>query len=115
MAHASLLISAVAVVLSACSTARRTAAPDIDLVGPPPGLWVGETGNLRFIDTTPDESGTFELSGHEILGGLWKGQGADQFEITFGTTKQVCRFAREAEHLVISACTLAGKFFLSSR
>lgn len=103
------LFAALALASSACSTGGGT-APDIDLLGPPPGTWVGPLGTLRFADTGPDETGQFELVGSDVVDGQWKGLGSTQFEIIFARSKQVCQFALDAQHLAITDCMLAGEY-----
>lgn len=104
-----LLSAALALALSACSTGGGT-APEIDLLGPPPGTWVGSLGTLRFTDTGSDETGQFELRGSEVADGQWKGLGITQFEIILTRSKQVCQFTLDAQHLVITECLLAGEY-----
>lgn len=104
-----LLFFALALAASACSTGGGR-GPEVDLLGPPSGTWVGRMGTLRFTHAGPSETGQFELRGPNPIEGQWAGQGAMQFEIIFARSRQVCRFTRDSKQLAISDCALAGEF-----
>lgn len=108
------LLLALALGASACTTGAGK-GPDVDLLGPPSGTWVGPSGTLRFSHAQASETGQFELRGANLFEGQWAGQGSTQFEIIFARGRQACRFSVNATQLIISDCALAGDFSRSGQ